>query len=117
MIAVIFEVVPAEGQKQTYLDIAASLRPLVEEVDGFISVERFQSLNDPDKILSLSFFRDEAALQAWRNLSAHRSAQTKGREGVFADYHLRIAHVVRDYGLTDRTEAPADSQTLHKPVT
>lgn len=115
MIAVIFEVIPAKGQKQAYLDIAATLRPLVEQVDGFISVERFQSLSDPDKILSLSFFRDEKAVQDWRNLTAHRSAQSKGRNGVFADYHLRIAHIIRDYGLSDREEAPSDSCAAHAP--
>jgi len=113
MIAVIFEVRPAEGQKQPYLDIAAGLRPILEEIDGFISVERFQSLTDPGKILSLSFFRDEAAVQRWRNLDAHRAAQAKGRGGVFEDYRLRIASVIRDYGMHDRAEAPVDSRAVH----
>ncbi|WP_193368437.1 antibiotic biosynthesis monooxygenase family protein [Pelagibius marinus] len=113
MIAVIFEVEPAEGRKQDYLDLAAELRPLLEEVDGFISVERFQSLSDPEKVLSLSFFRDEAAVRQWRRLSAHRNAQAQGRLGVFADYRLRVAEVIRDYGLTERAEAPADSRRAH----
>ena len=113
MIAVIFEVTPATGQKDTYLDIAAAMRPLVDEVEGFISVERFQSLTNPDKLLSLSFFEDEAAVARWRRLSAHRSAQSKGRGGVFSDYHLRIAHVIRDYGMFDRAEAPTDSRAHH----
>jgi heme-degrading monooxygenase HmoA len=113
MIAVIFEVRPAEGQKQHYLDIAAGLRPILEEVDGFISVERFQSLTDPGKILSLSFFRDEASIQRWRNISAHRTAQSKGRGGVFEGYRLRIAGVIRDYGMHDRAEAPDDSRSAH----
>ncbi len=113
MIAVIFEVRPADGRKEHYLDIAAGLRPLLEQVDGFISVERFQSLTDPGKLLSLSFFRDEAALQQWRNLSAHRSAQARGRAGIFDDYRLRIAGVIRDYGLHDREQAPPDSRTAH----
>ena len=113
MIAVIFEVEPADGRKQDYLDIAASLRPLVEEVEGFISVERFQSLTDPRKILSLSIFEDEAAVERWRTVAAHRKAQTKGRSGIFADYRLRIAHVIRDYGMFERAEAPADSKTAH----
>ncbi len=113
MIAVIFEVIPAPGQKQAYLDIAAAMRPMVDEVEGFISVERFQSLTDPDKLLSLSFFEDEAAVARWRQLSAHRSAQAKGRSGVFSDYHLRIAHVIRDYGMFDRAEAPEDSRAAH----
>ncbi len=109
MIAVIFEVRPANGRKQQYLDIAASLRPLLEQVDGFISVERFQSLTDEGKILSLSFFRDEAAVSQWRNLEKHRAAQAAGRSGVFEDYRLRVAHVVRDYGMIERDEVPVDS--------
>ena len=113
MIAVIFEVRPADGRKSTYLDIAAQMRPLVDEVEGFLSVERFQSLTDPDRMLSLSFFEDEAAVHRWRTLMAHRSAQTQGRGGLFADYRLRIAHVVRDYGLHDREEAPKDSRDAH----
>ncbi|WP_417807933.1 antibiotic biosynthesis monooxygenase family protein [Thioclava sp.] len=113
MIAVIFEVEPAEGQKDAYLDIAAQIRPLLDEIEGFISVERFQSLSDPQKILSLSFFEDEAAVLQWRSLTAHRSAQTKGRHGVFDDYRLRIAHVIRAYGMFDRAQAPADSKAAH----
>lgn len=113
MIAVIFEVIPAPGRKQDYLDIAASLRPQLEKIDGFISVERFASLTTEGKILSLSFFRDEAAVLAWRNLEAHRSAQAQGRGGVFADYRLRVASVMRDYGMTEREQAPADSRQRH----
>ena len=113
MIAVIFEVTPADGQQEAYLDVAAAMRPLVEDVEGFISVERFQSLTDPKKLLSLSFFEDEDAVERWRNLSAHRSAQAKGRAGIFADYRLKIAHVIRDYGLNDRAEAPDDSKAKH----
>ncbi len=113
MIAVIFEVWPAEGQRQDYLDIAADLRPLLEEIDGFISIERFESLTQPGKLLSLSFWRDEAAVASWRNLEPHRAAQTAGRDHVFADYRLRVAHVLRDYGLESRGEAPADSRALH----
>lgn len=113
MIAVIFEVHPTEGRKEEYLDIAAKMRPMVEQVDGFISVERFQSLTDPSKILSLSFFEDEAAIDRWRNLAAHRSAQRTGRNGVFADYRLRIAGIIRDYGMFDRAQAPEDSRTAH----
>ena len=114
MIAVIFEVVPAQGGgRERYLEIAASLRPVLEQVDGFISVERFQSLTDPDKVLSLSFFRDEEAVRAWRNLGEHRAAQSRGRGGVFTDYRLRIAEVSRDYGLRERAQAPADSRSVH----
>ena len=113
MIAVIFEVIPAEGRKEEYLDIAASLRPILEKIDGFISVERFQSLTDPKKVLSLSFFRDEEAVREWRNTIAHRGAQAKGRAGIFADYRLRIASVIRDYGMNEREEAPADSRAVH----
>lgn len=110
MIAVIFEVQPASGRKDEYLHIAAQMLPLVEQIEGFISVERFQSLSDPSKILSLSFFEDEAAIARWRNLAAHRSAQGRGRNGIFDDYRLRIAGVVRDYGMFERDEAPADSR-------
>ncbi|MBB3224659.1 antibiotic biosynthesis monooxygenase family protein [Pseudoduganella umbonata] len=113
MIAVIFEVMPHAEGRQAYLDHAAALRPLLQEIDGFVSVERFQSLADPGKLLSLSFFRDEAALREWRNLEGHRAAQQAGRGGLFADYRLRIAGVIRDYGLHEREEAPADSRTLN----
>lgn len=114
MIAVIFEVEPAEGRKDDYLSIAADLRPALEEIDGFISVERFQSLTDPARILSLSFFRDEAAVLRWRSLDAHRRAQAAGRGGVFRGYRLRVAQVIRDYGMTDRAEAPPDSRAAHE---
>src|SRR5919198_6661079 len=113
MIAVIFEVWPKADRKKDYLDIAARLRPLLEEIDGFISIERFESLYEPGKILSLSFFRDEAAVNAWRNLEAHRRAQAIGRGELFADYPLRIAGVIRDYGMSDRAEVPADSRSKH----
>ena len=113
MIAVIFEVMPHPDRKAEYLDIAAAMRPMVEEVEGFLSVERFQSLTNPDKLLSLSFFEDEEAVARWRHLAAHRSAQSKGRSGIFTDYHLRIAHVIRDYGMFDRDEAPQDSKAAH----
>lgn len=113
MIAVIFEVWPADRQRQTYLDIAAQLRPLLDEIDGFISIERFESLTEPGKILSLSFWRDEQAVAAWRQLEPHRDAQARGRETVFSDYHLRIAGVIRDYGMLSRAEAPPDSRAVH----
>jgi heme-degrading monooxygenase HmoA len=113
MIAVIFEVSPAEGQRQRYLDIAAELRPLLDDIDGFISIERFESLSSPGKVLSLSFWRDEEAVHAWRSMSPHRDAQYAGRNGIFRDYRLRIAGVVRDYGMADREEAPADSRAVH----
>ncbi|AEH85311.1 antibiotic biosynthesis monooxygenase family protein [Mesorhizobium opportunistum] len=113
MIAVIFEVEPAEGKRDAYLGIAAKLRPLLDGIDGFISIERFQSLADPDRILSLSFWRDEEAVKAWRNTEEHRQAQKAGRGGIFAGYRLRIAHVMRDYGLTERDEAPVDSRAVN----
>ncbi len=113
MIAVIFEVWPADGRKQEYLDIAASLRPLLEQIDGFISIERFESLSEPGKILSLSVFRDEAAVARWRELEQHRAAQAKGRGGVFRNYRLRVAGVIRDYSLSERAQAPGDSRNIH----
>ena len=113
MIAVIFEVVPAPGRKQEYLDLAASLRPALEKMDGFVSIERFESLTDKGKILSLSIWRDEEAVKRWRQVEGHRIAQAKGRGGVFADYRLRVASVIRDYGMFERREAPADSRARH----
>jgi heme-degrading monooxygenase HmoA len=113
MIAVIFEVWPAPGRKDDYLAIAASLRDELNAIDGFISVERFQSLAEPDKLLSLSFWRDEEAVRQWRTQTRHRAGQTQGRAGIFADYRLRVAGVLRDYGLTDRAAAPADSKAIH----
>jgi heme-degrading monooxygenase HmoA len=114
MIAVIFEAWPSTDGKQQYLDIAAHLRPILDQVDGFISIERFQSLSEPNKVLSLSFFRDEAAIADWRNSPEHRTAQAIGRAGVFSNYRLRIAQSLRDYGLNERAEAPDDSQALHQ---
>ncbi|GCE26531.1 antibiotic biosynthesis monooxygenase [Dictyobacter alpinus] len=113
MIAVIFEVQPKHEQKQTYLDIAARLRPQLDEIDGFISIERFQSLSTPGKILSLSFWRDEQAIKTWRQREEHREAQVQGRTAIFTDYRLRIAGVIRDYGMWAREEAPLDSQDVH----
>ncbi|WP_230534223.1 antibiotic biosynthesis monooxygenase family protein [Microvirga roseola] len=114
MIAVIFEVWPAEGEMQHYLDLAAALREDLPRIDGFISIERFQSLSEPGRILSRSFFRDEEAVRRWRNCPGHRATQVKGRNGVFADYRLRVASVIRDYGLQDRDQAPADSRHVHE---
>ena len=113
MIAVIFEVVPHPDQRGAYLDLAAGLRSQLEAVDGFISVERFESLTTPGKMLSLSYWRDEAAVARWRNLEAHRRVQAHGRKRIFADYRLRVAAVLRDYGLNDRAETPADSRQVH----
>lgn len=113
MIAVIFEVCPAEGKSEEYLQIAADLKPLLQEIDGFISIERFSSLTEEGKVLSLSFLHDEAAIEAWRNLESHRFAQSKGRDGVFSHYRLRVANVCRDYGMAERDEAPADSLGVH----
>lgn len=113
MIAVIFELQPAEGRQAAYLQTAAALRAQLEDIDGSISVERFESLTQPGKLLSLSFWRDQAAVQQWWNIEAHRAAQAAGREGLFADYRLRVAEVVRDYGLHQRDSAPPDSRARH----
>jgi len=113
MIAVIFEVQPNDGQTEAYLDLAAKLKPELEKMDGFVSVERFQSLTTPGKILSLSFWRDEAAVARWRQLEQHRSAQAAGRRSIFKDYRLRVASIIRDYGMNERADAPADSRTVH----
>jgi heme-degrading monooxygenase HmoA len=111
MIAVIFEVEPADAE--AYLRIAGELRRLLDTIDGFISIERFQSLSNPGKLVSLSFFRDEAAVAAWRTAEAHRAAQNVGRRRVLRDYRLRVAEIVRDYGMHKREEAPADSRSVH----
>ncbi|GGA84328.1 antibiotic biosynthesis monooxygenase [Brucella endophytica] len=117
MIAVIFEVWPAdEARRKQYLDVAAELRKELLTIDGFIAIERFQSLTEPGKLLSLSFWRDEEAVREWRNLPSHRAAQGQGRGGVFEDYRLRVAHVIRDYGLEERDEAPDDSRAAHMPA-
>ena len=113
MIGVIFEVWPAERRQQEYLDIAAALRPLLDQIDGFISIERFESLSEPGKILSLSFFRDEEAVAKWRALDQHRNAQARGRAGIFGTIALRIAGVIRDYGMFNREQVPADSKEFH----
>ena len=113
MIAVIFEVWPAEGRAGEYFDLAGALRSELEGIDGFISIERFESLVTRGKYLSLSFWRDEEAVCTWRNLEAHRKAQARGRRDVFADYRLRVASVVRDYGLKERGDAPNDSRDVH----
>lgn len=114
MIAVIFEVWPAEGQRGHYLDLAAALREELLQQDGFLSVERFESLTEPGKLLSLSFWRDEDAVRAWRCRPAHRAAQGEGRASVFRDYRLRVSAVLRDYGRTERADAPQDSRAVHE---
>lgn len=113
MIAVIFEVYPEDERLDEYLGIAADLRPILSDTPGFISVERFKSLSNPEKYLSLSFFEDESAVLKWRNTAQHREAQSKGRRGVFTDYRLRVAEVIRDYGMAERKCAPADSRSFH----
>ncbi|KQY48344.1 antibiotic biosynthesis monooxygenase [Rhizobium sp. Root483D2] len=113
MIAVIFEVEPADDRRSAYLDLAAQLHGKLNGIDGFLSIERFESLKVPGKILSLSFWRDEAAIATWRNGPEHRAAQHAGRNGTFAAYRLRIAAVIRDYGMTERDEAPEDSRVFH----
>jgi heme-degrading monooxygenase HmoA len=113
MIAVIFELWPHESRRKDYFDLAAELKPLLSEIDGFVSIERFESLAEKGKFLSLSFWRDEVAVQQWRNLEAHRAAQAAGRGGIFKDYRLRVVQVLRDYGMHERAEAPADSRARH----
>jgi len=116
MIAVIFELEPVAGREQDYFDQAAMLAPLLGDQDGFLSVERFASLSQPGKFLSLSFFESEDAVADWRQTMAHRARQALGRNGLFADYRLRVAEVRRDYGLRDRAEAPADSRAAHPEI-
>jgi heme-degrading monooxygenase HmoA len=114
VIAVIFEVWPKDGRTQEYLKMAASLRPLLDTIDEFISIERFESLTETGKILSLSFWRDEEAIENWRQIESHRAAQSKGRADIFTDYRLRIAGVIRDYGKFDREQAPYETNTISR---
>ena len=113
MIAVLFEAWPAPGQQARYLDLAMALKPELNQIDGFLSIERFESLSEPGKLLSLSFWRDDAAVTVWRNSALHRATQAEGRQGVFSNYRIRIADVTRDYGMNDRAEAPQDSRAAH----
>ena len=113
MLAVIFEFEPYADKTQDYMDLAAELGRELEHIDGFISIERFESLTQPGKRLSLSFWRDEDAISAWRNLEQHRAAQQAGRNGIFAGYRLRVAEIIRDYSLTQRDAAPDDSNIRH----
>jgi heme-degrading monooxygenase HmoA len=114
MLAVIFEFEPVAERKQEYLDFAAQLASELDRIEGFISIERFESLSRPGRLISLSFWRDEAAIEAWRNLEQHRAAQNAGRGGIFSDYRLRVASVIRDYGPHQRDEAPDDSRDFHR---
>ena len=113
MIAVIFELTPAAGRKQEYLDLAAALAVELKTFDGFISIERFESITNPGNFVSLSFWRDEEAVRSWRNVEQHRAAQAKGRGGIFARYRLRVASVMRDYTMQERAQAPQDSRKVH----
>jgi heme-degrading monooxygenase HmoA len=112
VIAVMFEALPRPGRRDAYLDIAAQLRPLLEDIDGFLSIERFESLAMPGKILSLSFWRDEEAVRTWRDVEAHRAAQRAGRESIFTDYRIRVAQVLRDYSLQQQAERDAGGDRL-----
>lgn len=114
MVAVIFEAFPSEGKWDEYLDIAAGLRPELSKIEGFISIERFQSVSNSEKVLSLSFWKDEESIKQWRNIELHRMAQKAGRSLIFNDYRLRVAVVQRDYGMIDRAQAPNDSKVFHK---
>ena len=113
MIGIIFEVWPKTERKDEYLKTAAEMRAMLDELDGFISVERFESLTEPGKILSLSFFRDEETVERWRNTLEHRQAQAMGRNDFFDDYRIRVVETMRDYTMSRRDEVPADSIEVH----
>jgi heme-degrading monooxygenase HmoA len=114
MVTVIFEALPAEGKWDEYLNIAATLRPELSKIEGFISIQRFQSVNNPEKVLSLSFWENEESIKQWRNIELHRMAQKEGRTSIFDNYRLRVATVERDYGMNERKQAPNDSKIIHK---
>ena len=113
MIAVIFEFTPAQGRFPDYLSLVEKLKPELDKAEGFISLERFESITTPGKFVSLQFWRDEESVAKWRNVQKHREAQKKGRGGIFASYRLRIAGVIRDYTMDSRGQAPADSIAAH----
>jgi heme-degrading monooxygenase HmoA len=113
MIAVIFEFTAAPERRDQYLELAAMLNAEVKDFDGFLGIERFQSLSSPDRYVSLSFWRDEEAVRKWRNVQKHREAQARGRRGIFSAYRLRVCQVLRDYGMESRGEAPKDSVAIH----
>ena len=101
MLAVIFEVEMKPGRDGDYFDLAGRLRPELESVDGFISVERFRSVNDEGRYVSISFWRDEAAIETWREHAEHRLAQARGKQEIFSDFRIRVAEIIRDYTLAD----------------
>ena len=113
MIAVIFEFTPAPGRFAEYMDLVGELKPELDKAEGFISLERFESITTPGKFVSLQFWRDEESVRRWRNVQQHRAAQKQGRAGIFASYRLRIAGVLRDYSMHERGEAPRDSVVAH----
>ncbi len=113
MIAVIFEFETRSGKRDDYLEFAAALNRDVADIDGFLSIERFESLGRSDRYVSISYWRDETAIETWRNLQSHRAAQQAGRESIFSEYRLRVAQVLRDYGMSDRSQAPVDSRAVH----
>ena len=113
MIAVIFEFTPTQGRFPDYMALVAELKPELDKAEGFISLERFESITTPGKYVSLQFWRDEESVRKWRNVQKHREAQKKGRAGVFTSYRLRIAGVIRDYTMDGRAQAPADSVQVH----
>lgn len=113
MIAVIFEFTPAPGRFPDYMELVGQLKPELDKAEGFISLERFESITSPGKFVSLQFWRDEASVRKWRNVQKHREAQKKGRRGIFASYRLRVAGVIRDYAMDSRGQAPADSVAVH----
>ena len=116
MIAVIFEVKLNDEHQDAYLSMAETLKQHLSQIEGFISIERFASLTEKGKLLSLSYWRDEMAVTQWRTLEEHRKAQDAGRKSIFQDYRLRVATVIRDYGLHERTSAPGDSKLFHSPM-
>ena len=116
MYAVIFEVEPEPDRLEDYLDIAGRLRPELEKIDGFISIERFKSLSQKGKILSLSFWRDEEAIARWRQQEQHHAAQRTGRDRIFRDYRIRVSAVMREYGMYERAQAPQQMPPKSKPV-
>ena len=113
MIAVLFESKPHPGKKDAYLDAGAKLGPVVEHFDGFLGIERFESITNPGKVMAISYWRDEECVQKWRNLEIHRKIQDTSRRTIFADYRLRVAKIIRDYTMNDRSQAPEDSKTAH----
>ncbi len=108
-IVVLFEVTPTKEGMEKYLELASMLKPMLSGFDGFISAERFQSLNNEGKLLSMNVWENEEAIEKWRNTLSHRMSQLEGKNKLFESYKITVCNTIREYSNTDRKNAPQDS--------